>query len=80
MLGKKQDKSTTGSTGRHHTALQAPIHNCGKDEYVVDMTGHETHYWQGTESGLLGAFEFTGACVASYPLNGDSFTLTGKKT
>ena len=31
---------------------------------MVDMTGHETHYWQGTESGLLGAFEFQGACTA----------------
>ena len=46
------------------TTLQAPNHNSGKDEYVVDMTGHETHYWQGTESGLLGAFEFQGACTA----------------
>ncbi len=32
------------------TALQVPNHNFIKDEYVVDMTGHETHYWQGTES------------------------------
>jgi hypothetical protein len=37
-------------------------HNFGKDEYVVDMAGHEAQYWQGTESGLLGAFEFQGAC------------------
>ena len=44
-------------------ALQAPDHNFGKDEYVVDMTGHEAQYWQGTESGLLGAFEFQGACT-----------------
>jgi hypothetical protein len=35
-------------------------HNFGKDEYVVDMTGHETQHWQGTESGLLGSFEFQG--------------------
>jgi hypothetical protein len=42
------------------TTLQTPNHNFGKDEYVVDMTGHETHYWQGTESGLLGVFEFQG--------------------
>ena len=40
--------------------LQVPNHNSGKDEYVVDMTGHEVQYWQGTESGLLGAFEFQG--------------------
>ncbi len=45
------------------TALKAPNHNCGKDEYVVDMKGHEAQYWQGTESGLLGAFEFQGACT-----------------
>ena len=44
-------------------SLQAPVHNFGKDEYVVDMTGHEAQYWQGTESGLLGAFEFQGACT-----------------
>jgi len=45
-------------------ALQTPNHNSGKDEYVVDMTGHESQYWQGTESGLLGAFEFQGECTA----------------
>jgi hypothetical protein len=27
--------------------LQSPNHNFGKDEYVVDMTGHEAQYWQG---------------------------------
>ena len=26
--------------------------------------GHEIHYWQGTESGLLRAFEFQGTCTA----------------
>jgi hypothetical protein len=46
------------------TALQAPNQNFGKDEYAIDMMGHEAHYWQGTESGLLGAFEFKGACTA----------------
>ena len=45
-------------------ALQAPDHNFGKDEYVVDMTGHEAQYWQGTESGLLVEFEFQGAYTA----------------
>ncbi len=57
------------------TALQAPNHNFGKDEYVVDMTGHEKHYWQGTESGLLGAFEFRGVCTA-----GDGSCDTGSKS
>jgi hypothetical protein len=33
-------------------ALQAPNDNFGKDEYMVDMSGHEAQYWQGTESGL----------------------------
>jgi ribonuclease HI len=37
--------------------------------------GHETHYWQGTESGLLGAFEFKGACTA-----GDGSCDTGSKS
>jgi hypothetical protein len=46
------------------TTLQAPNHSFGKDEYAIDMMGHEAHYWQGTESGLLGAFEFKGACTA----------------
>jgi hypothetical protein len=38
MLGKRQNESATGSTERHH---KVPNHNFGKDEYVVDMTGHE---------------------------------------
>jgi hypothetical protein len=28
------------------------------------MTGHETHYWQGTESDLLGSFEIQGSCTS----------------
>ena len=28
------------------------------------LSGHEARYWQGTESGLLGAFEYKGACIA----------------
>ncbi len=39
------------------------------------MAGHETHYWQGTESGLLGAYEFQGACTA-----GDGSCDTGSKS
>ena len=46
------------------TALLAPNHNFGKDEYAVDLAGHGARYWQGTESGLLGAFEFKGASTS----------------
>jgi hypothetical protein len=46
------------------TALLAPNHNFGKDGGVVDLTGHEARYWQRTESGLIGAFEFKGANTA----------------
>ena len=42
---------------------------------MVDMTGHEAQYWQGTESGLLGAFEFQGACTA-----GDGSCDTGSRS
>ena len=39
-------------------ALVAPRGNRGKDEYLIDLEGHEEQYWLGTESGLLlpGAF------------------------
>ncbi len=42
-------------------SLMAPQQNVGKDEYIVDLEGHEKLYWLGTESGLIGAFGFTGA-------------------
>ncbi len=42
----------------------APGQNYGKDSYTIDLTGTETTYWLGTESGLLGAFHFEGACTA----------------
>jgi len=45
-------------------ALTAPQRNAGKDEYIVDLEGHEKLYWLGTESGLIGAFGFAGACTA----------------
>ena len=61
---KNKTKVPMGAQDDIITALQAPNLNSGKDEYVVDTAGHETHYWQGTESGLLGAFEFQGACTA----------------
>jgi hypothetical protein len=50
--------------------------NGGKQEtYVFDIAGHEAQYSQGTESGLLGAFEFKRACTA-----GDSSCDTGTRS
>lgn len=43
--------------------LLAPQQNLGKDECIVDLKGHESQYWLETESGLLGAFKFEGACT-----------------
>ncbi len=60
------------------TALLTPNHNFGKDEYVVDITGHviETWYWEETESGLLGGFEFKGAyTVADGSCDDDSRSM-----
>jgi hypothetical protein len=45
-------------------ALMKPGQNYGKDRYTIDLTGTEATYWLGTESGLLGAFQFDGACTA----------------
>ena len=45
-------------------ALLTPGKNFGKDDYTIDLTGAEATYWLGTESGLLGAFQFDGACTA----------------
>ena len=45
-------------------ALMASQQNAGKDECIVDLEGNEKLYWLGTESGLLGAFGFAGACTA----------------
>ena len=47
----KEDKKTLME------ALTAPQRNAGKDEYIVDLE-------LGTESGLIGAFGFAGACTA----------------
>ena len=35
-----------------------------KSCYIIDLEGPERAYWSGTESGLLGAFHFDGACTA----------------
>jgi hypothetical protein len=45
------------------TVLLAPQQNYGKDNYTINLTGPEQTYWLGTESGLLGAFLFDGACT-----------------
>ena len=45
-------------------ALITPGQNYGKDSYTIDLTGSEATYCLGTESGLLGAFHFDGACTA----------------
>jgi hypothetical protein len=43
--------------------LMVAQQNTGKDECVVDLEGNEKLYRLGTESGLIGAFGFTGACT-----------------
>ena len=45
-------------------SLLAPQQSYGKDSYTIDLTGPERTYWLRTESGLLGAFHFDGACTA----------------
>ena len=44
-------------------ALETSEINRGKDEYVVDLEGHQKQYWLGTESGLLPVIIFEGACT-----------------
>ena len=44
--------------------LMTPGQNYGKDRYTIDLMGSEATYWLGTESGLLAAFHFDGACTA----------------
>ena len=44
--------------------LTAPQHNVGKDAYIVDLESDEKIYCLGTESGLLGVFDFEGAYTA----------------
>ncbi len=41
MLGKRQNGVPLGAQNTIIMTLQAPNHNFGKNEYVVDMTGHE---------------------------------------
>jgi hypothetical protein len=44
--------------------LMTPGQNYGKDSYTIDLMGSEATYWLWTESGVLGAFHFDGACTA----------------
>ena len=53
----------TGAQKSLTEALTAPQYNVGKDSYTVDLESNEKLYWFGTESGLLGAFGFEGACT-----------------
>ena len=54
----------TGAQKSLTEALTAPQYNVGKDAYTVDLECNEKLYWLGTESGILGAFGFEGACTA----------------
>ena len=53
--------------------LTVPRQNAGKDEYIVDLEDNEKLYWLGTESGLIGAFGFAGACTAPVTLQRDQW-------
>ena len=64
MLGETTADVPTGAQKSLTEALTAPQHNVGKDAYTVDLKSDEKLYWLGTESGLLGAFGFEGACTA----------------
>jgi hypothetical protein len=41
---KSKDTTPPGAQEAMITALKAPNHNFGKDEYAIDMMGHEVHY------------------------------------
>jgi hypothetical protein len=61
---KSQVKVPRVSQAVIKTALMTLQQRYGKDSYTIDLTGLERTYWLGTESGLLGAFHFDGACTA----------------
>ena len=61
--GRQSPENVPRETGKDiEKALKTPGQNYGKDSYVIDLTGSETAYWLGTESGLLGAF-LTGMAI-----------------
>ena len=45
------------------TTLTVPRQNYDKANYIVDLDSPARTHWIGTESGLLGAFHFDGACT-----------------
>jgi hypothetical protein len=53
----------TGAQKSLTEVLTAPQHNVGKDAYTVDLEINEKLYRLSTESGLLGDFDFEGACT-----------------
>ena len=61
---KSQAKATKAAQTAIKTALMESQQSYGKDSYTIDLAGPERTYWLGTESGLLGAFHFDGACTA----------------
>ena len=54
----------TGVSESLTQVLTVPQYNVGKDTYTVDLENNEKLYWLDTESGLLGVFDFEGACTA----------------
>ena len=63
MLGENYLRCTNRGSRITYGELPAPQYNVGKDAYTVDLESDEKLYWLGTESGLLGAFGFEGACT-----------------
>ena len=53
----------TGAQESLTAALPLQQHNVGKGEYTVDLGSNEKLCWLGTESRLLGALGFEGACT-----------------
>jgi hypothetical protein len=62
MLGENYLRCSNRSSGVTYGGNNGTT--VGKDAYTVDLESNEKLYWLGTESGLLGAFGFEGACTA----------------
>ena len=60
---KSPGNAPRGSQNVIKNKLLTPQHNYGKHRYTIDLVGPEATYCLGTESGLLGAFHFDGACT-----------------
>jgi hypothetical protein len=61
---KSQACTLSGTQNVIKNTLLTTQQNYGKDNYTIDLTGPESTYWLGTESGLLGVFHFDGTCKA----------------